>query len=116
MAMALSPYPDAMTGAKLPSSERCKQHRRQQAQDREAEEDDHFREICISSGGNQCGQCADVPEERQPGGGEGQPASAQARTGTVAQQQVQKNAENDRAAGVADGVNELGFVESGQLL
>ena len=114
MVMALSPYPDAMTGAKLPSSERCSSTAGKQAQDREAEEHDHFRKFRISRGCYQGGHGADVPEESQAGGGERQPASAQASTGAVPQEQVQKNAEDNCAGGVADGVNELGLVESGQ--
>jgi len=91
------------------------QHRRQQAEDGEAEEHDYFGDVGISRRSNQGGECADIPQKRQACGRERQPAPAQARAGTIAQQQVQENAEDDCAGRVADGVNELSFVERGQF-
>src|SRR5271155_3273969 len=91
---------------------KMQQHGGKQAQDRKAKEDDHFRQLRISRGCNQGSDGADIPEEREAGGGKRQPASAQAGTRAVPQEQVKKNAENDGSAGVTDGVNELGLVES----
>src|ERR1700738_4280335 len=85
-----------------------------QAQDREAEEHYCFRQARISGGSKQGCKGPDVPQESQAGRGEQQPASAKPRTGEVPQQQVQKDAEDNRSSRVADGVNELSFVESGQ--
>ena len=75
-------------GRKAASERKMEQDRGQQAQYRETEEHDDLREVRISSGCNQGGEGADVPEEGETGGREGQPTAAQARAGAVAKEQV----------------------------
>ena len=92
------------------------QDRGEEAQYGEAEEYDNFGDVGVARGSDQGGQCADVPEEGETGGGEGQPASAKTGSGSVLEKQIKEYAENDGAGRVADGVDELSFVECGQFV
>ena len=86
---------------------------RQQAQYGEAEEREQVRRSGVAGGCDQHQHCqrAGVPQKRQTGGGHREPASAQARSRTVAEQQVEEDAEDDRSGGMTQCVDKLRLVD-----